>query len=196
MAYGPSFDRALALASELHRNQVRKGTGIPYVTHLLAVAALVAEYGGEEDQVIAALLHDAVEDQGGEAMARRILDEFGPAVHRIVMACSDSVVADPTKKEDWWVRKRRYLGHLGMQGPDVKLVSAADKLHNARSIALDLRVIGPGIWSRFRTGQDGQRFFYDGLLEALRINWDNPVLLDLERVVAEIWPSSGTPRPL
>ena len=121
MPYSSKFDEALALANELHRNQVRKGANIPYITHLLSVAALVAEFGGNEEQVIAGLLHDAVEDQGGQKTADRILATFGPQVHRIVMACSDSVTEDPTQKEDWWIRKRRYIAHLGDEDGEIKL---------------------------------------------------------------------------
>ena len=191
MAFSTRFDKALSLAHALHRKQVRKGTRIPYVTHLMAVAALVAENGGSETQVIAALLHDAVEDQGGESTARRILRLFGPRVHRIVMALSDSTTADPETKPPWRERKERYLEHLETMGPEVRLVSAADKLHNARAIVADLRRVGMSAWERFKGGCEGSLWYYESLVDILSRGWSNPLVADLAAEVARMKALSG-----
>ena len=147
------FDRALLYATHIHGGQVRKGTSTPYVAHLLAVAATVLEYGGTEDIAIAALLHDAVEDQGGELRLSDIRNRFGDRAADIVRACSDSVVnsAAGQEKEDWHTRKKRYLEHLHTVDHDTLLVSLSDKVHNARSILRDLRnpEIGMAVWERF-----------------------------------------------
>src|SRR4029079_8127506 len=135
------FDRALLYDTQVHGGQVRKQTSIPYVAHLLAVAATVIEYGGSEDMAIAGLLHDAVEDQGGEPRLRDIRNRFGDRVADIVRACSDSVVNSATgaQKEDWRIRKTRYIEHLGTVDQETLLVSLCDKTHNARAILRDLR---------------------------------------------------------
>lgn len=148
------FDRALLYATHVHGGQVRKGTSIPYVAHLLAVAATVLEYGGFEDMAIAALLHDAVEDQGGEPRLSDIRNRFGDRVADIVRACSDSVVntSGGHHKEDWHTRKTQYIEHLNTADQDTRLVSLSDKVHNARSILRDLRKpeIGSAVWDRFK----------------------------------------------
>ena len=135
------FDRALLYATHIHGGQLRKGTTIPYIAHLLAVAATVLEYGGAEEVAIAALLHDAVEDQGGEPRLADIRNRFGDRVAEIVRSCSDSVVNSSAgqAKEDWHLRKTRYVEHLGSADQDALLVSLADKVHNARTILRDLR---------------------------------------------------------
>ncbi len=147
------FDRALLYATHVHGGQVRKGTTIPYIAHLLAVAATVLEYGGSEDMAIAGLLHDAAEDQGGEPRLADIRNRFGDRVADIVHACSDSVVntAAGQQKEDWRTRKMRYIEHLKTIDRETRLVSLCDKVHNARSILRDLRKpeIGSAIWDRF-----------------------------------------------
>lgn len=157
---GPRFAAALVMAHELHRSQVRKGTAIPYVSHLLAVAAIALEHGADEDQAVAALLHDAAEDQGGQAILARIAGEFGPAVAAIVEACTDSF---ESPKPPWRERKERYLAHLAQVPPAAALVSAADKLHNARAIASDLRALGPGVFERFAGGREGTLWYYRSL---------------------------------
>ena len=162
---GERFDRALALASELHRRHWRKGTTIPYVAHLLGVASLVLEHGGDEDEAAAALLHDAVEDQGGAPTLARIRAELGDAVADTVSAVSDT---DVTPKPPWRERKERYLAHLRDASASARLVSAADKLHNARAIVLDLRVLGATLWDRFAGGRDGTLWYYRSLVEAMR----------------------------
>ncbi len=133
------FDRALLYAMHVHGGQLRKGTSIRYVAHLLAVAATVLEYGGSEDMAIAALLHDAVEDQGGAPRLNDIRNRFGDRVADIVRSCSDNVVSSGQPKEDWHRRKQRYIKHLGTVDRETLLVSLSDKVHNARSILRDLR---------------------------------------------------------
>ncbi len=133
---------------------MRKGTSIPYIAHLLAVAATVLEYNGSEDMAIAALLHDAVEDQGGEPRLSDIRNRFGDRVADIVRSCSDTIVnpSSGQKKEDWHIRKTRYIGHLSLVDPETLLVSLSDKVHNARSILRDLRKpeIGEAIWDEIQ----------------------------------------------
>jgi GTP pyrophosphokinase len=143
------FDRALLLATEHHRRQLRKGTTIPYVSHLLAVSALVLEMGGDETEAIGGLLHDAVEDGGGRPMLARIKNEFGDDVARNVEANSDS---DSEPKPPWRRRKEDYISAIGHKAPDELRVSLADKLHNARAILLDYRTHGEDVWTRFRSG--------------------------------------------
>jgi len=147
------FDRALLYATHVHGGQVRKGTTIPYVAHLLAVAATVLEYGGSEDMAIAGLLHDAVEDQGGEPRLADIRNRFGDRVADIVRSCSDSVVntAAGQKKEAWRVRKLDYIEHLKTVDRETLLIALSDKVHNARSILRDLRKpeVGTTVFSRF-----------------------------------------------
>ena len=154
------FEQALVYAAKLHAKQLRKGTPVPYVAHLLAVAGLVLEHGATEDETIAALLHDAVEDQGGLRTLAAIRRRFGPAVADIVLACSDTA-SDP--KPPWRERKEAYLSHLQGASRSVLLVSAADKLHNARSTVADLRVRGAAVWERFRAGPAEQLWYYDAL---------------------------------
>jgi (p)ppGpp synthase/HD superfamily hydrolase len=153
LTYGERFEEALRYAARLHRPQVRKGTNIPYVTHLLAVAAIVGENGGTEDEVIAALLHDAVEDQGGADTGEEIRRRFGDSVATIVDGTSDT---DVIPKPPWPERKRNYVAHISSASRSVRLVSAADKLHNARSILRDLRAEGEAAWRRFSVGKEDQ----------------------------------------
>ncbi|HEV3138536.1 MAG TPA: HD domain-containing protein, partial [Pirellulales bacterium] len=133
------FSEALAYAAELHGDQLRKGSGVPYFSHLLAVAAIALEHGASEDEAIAALLHDAVEDQGGAPVRDEIRRRFGRGVADIVDGCTD---ADTLPKPPWRERKEKYLAHLPTAGASVQLISAADKLHNARSLLQDYRAIG------------------------------------------------------
>ena len=185
---GARFLAAVALAAELHDGQVRKGTGVPYLSHPLGVASLVLEAGGTEDEAIAGLLHDAVEDQGGLATLEHIRAEFGDRVADVVLACSDSTVDDPSEKADWRVRKEEHLAHLASVDASTALVFAADKLHNARSVARDLRALGNALWPRFKGGRDGTLWHYAESLRQLRANPAAPgALLDeLERAVAEL----------
>jgi GTP pyrophosphokinase len=153
---------AAALAFRLHAEQRRKGTAIPYLAHLMAVSALVLEHGGDEEQAVAALLHDVIEDCGTEHEAT-ITAQFGPRVAAIVRACTD---AETFPKPPWRARKEAYLAHLDHAGPDALLVSACDKVHNARAIVEDLREHGPAMMSRFNAGLDGTLWYYRSLADA------------------------------
>jgi (p)ppGpp synthase/HD superfamily hydrolase len=156
------YARALRFAFSLHQQHQRKGGGVPYVAHLLSVSALVLEYGGDEDQSIAALLHDAVEDQGGVPTGYLIRSEFGNLVADIVDGCTD---ATTIPKPPWRQRKEQYLAHLQHASPAVLLVSSCDKLHNARSIVSDLRTVGEQVWKRFAGGKEGSLWYYQSLAE-------------------------------
>lgn len=166
------FDRALLYATYVHGGQVRKGTSIPYLAHLLAVAATVLEYGGSEDMAIAALLHDAVEDQGGEPRLSDIRNRFGDRVADIVRSCSDSVVNSSAgqHKEDSHTRKTQYIEHLKTADQETLLVSLSDKVHNARSIFRDLRKpeIGETVWARFKNPKAQSLWYYRELANAFQ----------------------------
>ncbi len=177
------FEEALVYAAQLHARQKRKGGDTPYVAHLLAVAALVIEHGGDEDQAIAALLHDAVEDQGGEATRREIARRFGDEVAFIVEGCTD---ADTVPKPPWRERKEKYIEHLRTLPERVRLVSAADKLHNARSILIDYRDFGETVWLRFQGKKDGTLWYYREIIAALRDGPPLRIIRELERTVAEL----------
>ena len=181
------FDDALAYASRIHRDQRRKGTEIPYVSHLLAVDSLTLEHGGDEDQAIAALLHDAAEDQGGAERLADIEARFGPAVARIVHDCTDSWV-EP--KPDWRTRKEAYLAAIKHKSRASLLVSLADKTHNARAIVVDLRRHGEIVWSRFKAGRDGTLWYYAELASAFERHLPGPLAEELGRQV-EAMPSAG-----
>lgn len=158
------FDRAVLFAIELHRSQLRKGTAIPYVTHLFAVCSLVLEDGGPEDEAIAALLHDGPEDQGGVAVLDAIRDRFGPAVAEMVEGLSDAMPAPGEAKAPWRTRKEAYLRRLADAPESVLRISLADKLHNARSMLVDGETDGEAVWSRFNAGRDEQAWYYRALL--------------------------------
>jgi (p)ppGpp synthase/HD superfamily hydrolase len=163
---------AFAYAAEIHRDQVRKQTGnedradgIPYISHLMAVAALVMEHGGDEDEAIAALLHDGPEDQGGEDTLEVIRERFGELVAQIVEECTDTF-EDP--KPEWWARKRAYHQNLRRASTPGLLISAADKVHNSESTLADLRAFGEGVWTRFQQGRTGSLWNYANLLVIYR----------------------------
>lgn len=177
------FEGALILATRLHTNQVRKGARIPYIAHLLAVTALVLEDGGDEDQAIAALLHDAVEDQGGIETLDVIRRRFGVRVAHIVEGCSDSF---KYPKPPWWERKVNYLRHLREADIDVLRVSLADKLHNACSILRDLQQNGDVIWERFKGGKDGTIWYYRSLVAIFHENDFSPMVGELQHVFNKI----------
>ena len=153
----PRFDDAVAEARRLHGGQRRKGTGIPYVAHLLSVSAIVLEDGGSEDEAIAGLLHDVIEDVPVEGTEEFIREHFGDRVADIVRACSDSTTFP---KPPWRERKEDYLGHLESASPEVLRVSLADKLHNARAILYDLRTIGDAVWARFTAASPADQLWY------------------------------------
>lgn len=177
------FAQAFLFAFQLHAGQSRKGSRAPYIAHLIGVAALVLEYGGDEDQAIAALLHDAVEDQGGIRTLEEIHRRFGERVAVIVAGCTDAYTVP---KPPWRERKERYIQHLAEASPDVWLVSLADKVHNARSVLADLRREGEGVWDRFKGGKTGTLWYYHSLLNAFRRLSDSPLSEELARVVADI----------
>jgi (p)ppGpp synthase/HD superfamily hydrolase len=190
LAYGEKFEDALVYTIRLHRDQIRKGSEVPYVTHLLAVAAIVGENGGTEDEVVAALLHDTPEDQGGKDRLEEIRTRYGDEVAEIVDGCTDTY-KDP--KPDWLPRKEAYVAHVAEAPPSVRLVSAADKLHNARSILADLRAVGDELWDRFTGGREGTLWYYRALVEAYAGTNSNPVVEELDRVVREIEALAGGP---
>ena len=154
------FVDALAYAADIHLSQTRKGSGVPYIGHLLGVCSLVLEEGGNEDEAIAALLHDAGEDQGGEARLTDIRERYGTEVESIVRACSDTLLE---QKPEWRTRKEEYLEHLEHQPRSVLLVSLADKLFNARAILRDYLAVGEELWKRFTGDRDGQLWYYRSL---------------------------------
>jgi GTP pyrophosphokinase len=177
------FEEALVYATRLHRSQLRKGTTIPYIQHLLGVTSIVLAYGGGEDEAIGALLHDAVEDQGGLATREEIRRRFGEAVTAIVDGCTDAYTVP---KPPWHERKEQYVRHLPEASAAVRLVSAADKLHNARSILGDYRALGDGVWGRFHGGREGTLWYYQALVEALRRAGSSALVDELARVVDEL----------
>ena len=179
------FSRAFQLACQWHELQSRKGTAIPYISHLLGVCSIVLEHGGSEDQAVAALLHDAVEDQGGWATFEVIKEEFGTEVARIVAGCTDSF---EVCKPPWRERKEAYIQHLRSDSDDaIRLVSAADKLHNARSILMDYRQVGEQVWERFRGGRKkGTLWYYRTLAEAFEEQGPASIAAELRAVVAEL----------
>jgi len=174
---------ALAYAAHLHRHQHRKGTQTPYLSHLISVAGIVADFGGDEDQFIAALLHDGPEDQGGEPVLQAIRVTFGDRVAHIVEACTDTM-AEP--KPPWQRRKEAYIEHLRHTAADARLVSAADKLHNARSILADLRRDGVSTLDRFRGKRDGTLWYYRSLADEFLARGPAELAAELDRVVQQI----------
>jgi len=179
------YDDALLYASELHRTQVRKGSEIPYMSHLLSVSALVLKNGGDEDQAIAGLLHDAAEDQGGVATLEAIRDRFGDRVADIVADCTDSWT-DP--KPPWRERKGAYIAALPGKKPESMLVSLADKTDNARAIMGDYRETGDEVWARFTGKKDGTRWYYQTLSELFSKHYPGPLAAELARTVAAFAP--------
>lgn len=184
------FTQAVEYARQLH-TEYRKGTDIPYMAHLLGVAALVmGEAGGRvcvtEDMIVAALLHDAVEDHGGMPRLREIEERFGAEVARMVAGLSDTFAQDHDKKEGWEDRKITYLARLRQEPDDVLLISAADKLYNAKSILDDFKEIGPKVFERFKRGADRQLWYFDEILKVFLSHPRNRIVNDLERVVREL----------
>ena len=162
------FASAARLAAELHRGQLRKGTNVPYLSHLMSVAALVAEDLGGEDAVLAGLLHDAAEDQGGERTLRLIEERLGSEVASIVEECSDSVLERGQQKAPWRERKLAAVQGVAEKSPDALLVIAADKLHNTRATLTDVLLFGDVVWGRFKTGKEGFLWYHREMLAALR----------------------------
>lgn len=183
MSLSPRFSDALTYANRIHADQTRKGSGVPYISHLLAVCALVMEHGGDEDQAIAALLHDAAEDQGGYETLSDIRARFGERVARMVGELSDTF---ETPKPPWRTRKETYLAHLPHAPADTLLVSLADKVHNARTILADHAQIGEEIWGRFTQGRDGTLWYYRALAEVFQEINPGYLAGELNRIVTEL----------
>ena len=194
------FTRAVDYARHLHI-ELRRGTNIPSMAHLLGVASLVMGEAGQvdfpvtEDMVIAALLHDAVEDHGGEPRLEDIRQNFGADVGRMVQGLSDSLEEDPGKKPEWDERKAHYLERLRNEPADVRLISAADKLYNARTILDEHRKIGAEVWQRFKRGRDLQIWYFNELLSVFKSAETNGIVEELERVVAELTLQSASDVP-
>lgn len=188
-AYSERFDAAVALAIDAFRSHYRKTTRIPYVTHLLSVCATVGEYGGDEDQMIAAVLHDWLEDVPG-ADPRVLEDRFGARVRMLVEALTDTV---EHPKPPWRPRKERYLALLRDEPADVKLISAADKLHNVRSILRDHHDIGDAVFDRFSAKKHETLWYFRAVCEALGANWRHAVLDELRDAVADLHRVAQTP---
>lgn len=177
------FSEALTYAAELHATQTRKGSGVPYIAHLLGTASIALEYGANEDEAIAALLHDAIEDCGGTAIRETIRLRFGDTVTAIVGGCTD---ADTTPKPPWRERKAAYIDRIPQASRSVRLVSAADKLYNARSILKDYRQLGDTVWERFTGKKDGTLWYYRSLVESFRQAESMPIVEELARTVLEL----------
>ena len=177
------FRHALVYAARVHARQFRKGTKRPYIGHLLGVTSIVLTHGGDEDEAIAALLHDAVEDQGGKPRLREIQRKFGARVARIVAGCTDS---DIEPKPPWLERKTEYLRHLRRADSSVRLVSAADKLYNARETLEDLRTHRDALWKRFKGGKQGTLWYYREVGKILQNKGPKELAAKLERVVREL----------
>ena len=178
------FEAAFLFAADKHRSHVRKGTTIPYISHLMQVAGLVLENGGNEDEAIAGLLHDVIEDQ--DVTPAEIEERFGATVKDIVVACSDSMGSE---KAPWKERKEAYVAHIAAAPKSVRLVSSCDKLHNARAILNDYRERGESLWGRFNASRNQILWYYRALANAF-IEADpasaSRVPMELDRVVSEL----------
>jgi len=205
--YGARYGQALDWTADLHRGHVRKGTDVPYVAHLLAVSALVWRYGGDEDGAIAGLLHDAVEDCGGEPVLEQIHDRFGPEVAMIVAAATDSVEAEPANKAPWRERKEAHIAEATQLASRAEagdadarravLVIACDKLENLRDLVVDLDEVGPSVWGRFNAGPVDQIWYHQQMAAALEPGLDTRIAAALHQAVARLTalvdaPGTGT----
>ena len=182
------FDEAFAYAHEAHGTHTRKGTGAPYLGHLMGVASIVIDDGGTEDEAIAALLHDAPEDQGGRERLEDIRRHFGDAVAKIVEDCTDSW---ETPKRPWLDRKREYIEHAHSLGASSLRVSAADKVHNSYAILRDLRNTGDEVWARFNAPADDVMSYYESLVRAYKHSGGGKLVDELERIVRGIQREMG-----
>ena len=174
------FFTAVAYATTMHREQVRKSTDIPYICHPLGVASLLIEAGASENQIIAGLLHDIAEDCGGEPRLVDIEKMFGSEVSKIVRGCSDSLTEREDQKESWITRKAAHISHLAEADHDVLMVTAADKVHNARAIATDLQTVGDEVWKRFNRETNREMIidYYAQIYGILVIRKITPILLN------------------
>jgi (p)ppGpp synthase/HD superfamily hydrolase len=181
------FTEALKFATELHADQLRKNSGIPYISHLLGAASIALEYGANEDEAIAALLHDAIEDKGGMETGEEIRRLFGDNVLEIVLGCSDS---HTIPKPPWQERKEAYIKHIVTASASIRLVSAADKIHNARSIVRDYRAVGDAIWNIFQGKREGTIWYYKSLVTAFQAAEQTPktasIAVELVKIVEEL----------
>jgi GTP pyrophosphokinase len=180
---GSRFEDALLYAVRLHARQLRKASDTPYITHLLSVAALVVEYGGDEDEAIAALLHDAIEDQGGARTREEILRRFGERVAWIVDGCTD---CESSPKPPWRERKERHIEHLRGAPEEVLRVVVADKIHNVRSLMSDFRRHGENLWERFNGGKEGTLWYYRTVADLVMGSLPCQMVDELDRSLAEL----------
>jgi GTP pyrophosphokinase len=183
MPLSAQFEQALIYATRLHAEQTRKASDVPYVAHLMAVAAIALEHGASEEEAIAALLHDAVEDQGGAATREQIRQQFGERVVAIVDGCTD---ADTIPKPPWRQRKLDYIERLQTASPSVRLISAADKLHNVRSLLSDYERHGEQLWQRFSGGRQGTLWYYRAVTDVLLTFGDTSLVAELDRAVGQL----------
>lgn len=177
------FEAALIYANRLHAEQSRKISGVPYMTHLMSVAALVLESGGSEEEAIAALLHDSIEDQGGKPTREDVRQRFGDTVVEIIDGCTEW---DSLPKPPWQERKNRYLENLRHASASVRRVSLADKLHNARSLLIDSRIYGDIVWNHLKIGREKTLWFYQSLLEVYRETGDDWMTDEFARIVSQL----------
>ena len=180
----PKLSNALALAIQAHEGQVRKGTKIPYIAHPMAVSAIALEFGATEDQAVAALLHDAIED-GGNKYANIIKAQFGEHIHTLVQGCTDGTPNQQGQKAPWLERKTVYLRHLEEASDEVLLVSCSDKLHNARAIVSDLINEGPSVFERFSSTPEETLWYYRQLANVFT-NRKTPPAKALESAVSQM----------
>jgi (p)ppGpp synthase/HD superfamily hydrolase len=185
---GPRLQQAFRYAAQKHAGQTRKKTPVPYLSHLMAVASLALEAGGDEDLAIAALLHDVVEDCGGMPRLREIQRKFGVRVARIVEGCTDSFT-DP--KPPWLERKKAYLSNLKNEDRETRLVSACDKLHNVRTVLADYRQQGESVWERFQGKRDGTLWYYRAISDEFQRRGRNSITRELEIAVRELETAAG-----
>jgi (p)ppGpp synthase/HD superfamily hydrolase len=183
MRLSPQFEKALTYATRIHGGQLRKKTRIPYIAHILGVADIAMEYGANETEAIAALLHDAVEDCGGAKRLRDIERKFGKDVAKIVEGCTDT---DQTPKPPWLERKKAYVAHVHRAPMPTKLVSASDKLHNVRAILMDYRKEGERLWSRFNGGKQGALWYYRALVNGFTGKRIQPLVEELDRTLTQL----------
>lgn len=189
----PRYADALQFCFEIHAHQRRKGGSVPYIAHLLAVSALVMEQGGNEDEAIASLLHDAVEDCGGRPMLEKIRQRYGDTVAAIVEGCTDSFVVSPDAKEDWQARKERYLEHLCKADRPTLLVAACDKFHNLSNTVRDIRAGGAAVFARFKAGPTDQIWYYTRCAEIIDLA-GLPIGRELRRELEEMILLAGSSR--
>ena len=183
MQPGEQFIDAVGFAVRLHATQVRKQSGAPYVSHLLRVAGIVLEHGADEEQAVAAMLHDAIEDQGGPVAYAQIRDRFGQRVADLVAECSDT---DQTPKPPWRTRKEAYLARLPHRSAVAQRISAADKLDNVRALIAAYRVSGETLWEHFRGGRDGTLWYHRSVVDVLQKTLPGPLVDELACAVAEL----------